>query len=67
MSTTSSTTTSTTPEQTKSDATKKPPVRLLRRLLRFLTPYRWWLALGLVITVFSSALGPLRPRLVQMG
>lgn len=49
------------------DSEKKPPVRLLRRLLRFLLPYKWWIALGLVVTIVSSALGPLRPRLVQLG
>ncbi len=45
----------------------KPNYGYLGRLLRYLGPYRKWVFLGLVISIASSALGPLRPRLVQMG
>lgn len=39
--------------------------RLLRRIVRYLVPYKWWVALALVLTVGTAYLGPLRPKLVQ--
>ena len=54
-------------QQNSAKTEQKPSVRLLRRLLRFLLPYKWWIVLGLMVTVVSSALGPMRPRLVQIG
>ncbi len=45
----------------------KPNYGYLRRLLAYLRPYRMWVLLGLVISIVSSALGPMRPRLIQMG
>ncbi len=38
---------------------------LLRRIIRYLKPYKWWVAVALVMTVGAAYLGPLRPKLVQ--
>lgn len=40
---------------------------LMRRLLAFLAPYRWHLAVAIVLTLSSSALGPLRPYLTRIA
>ncbi len=48
-------------------AEKKTNYGYLRRLLVYLRPYRLWIVLGLLISIISSSLGPLRPRLVQIG
>ncbi|MEX0820576.1 MAG: ABC transporter ATP-binding protein [Rhodothermales bacterium] len=39
--------------------------RLIRRIVRYLEPYKWWVALALVLTIGAAYLGPLRPKLVQ--
>lgn len=39
--------------------------RLLRRLIRYLAPYKWWVLLAFVLTVGAAYLGPLRPKLIQ--
>ncbi len=39
--------------------------RLLRRIVRYLAPYKWWVLIAFVLTAGASFLGPLRPRLVQ--
>lgn len=39
--------------------------RLLRRIVRYLAPYKWWVLAAFVLTAGASFLGPLRPRLVQ--
>ena len=39
--------------------------RLLRRIVRYLAPYKWWVLVAFVLTAGASFLGPLRPRLVQ--
>lgn len=39
--------------------------RLLRRIVRYLAPYKWWVLTAFVLTAGASFLGPLRPRLVQ--
>lgn len=39
--------------------------RLLRRIVSFLVPYKWWVVLALILTVGASYLGPLRPALIQ--
>ncbi len=46
---------------------EKPGVdrRLLRRIIGYLKPYKWWVALALILTVGASFLGPIRPALIQ--
>lgn len=39
--------------------------RLLRRIVRYLEPYKWWVAVALVMTIGAAYLGPLRPKLIQ--
>lgn len=39
--------------------------RLLRRIVSFLVPYKWWVVLALILTVGAAYLGPLRPALIQ--
>jgi ATP-binding cassette subfamily B protein len=48
-------------------ATRKVDYRLMRRLLSFLKPYRWHIAGAVVLTISSSFLGPLRPKLTQIA
>ena len=40
---------------------------MLRRLFRWLAPYKVWLAIALVLTLGVAFLGPLRPKLVQVA
>src|SRR6267143_70429 len=46
-------------------AKKRPTVAMYRRLLRFVGPYRWNLALAAVLLVISTALGLVWPQIVQ--
>jgi ATP-binding cassette subfamily B multidrug efflux pump len=39
--------------------------RLMRRLVKYLAPYKWKVVLAIFITVVVSALGPLRPLLTM--
>lgn len=41
--------------------------RLMRRLVKYLQPYKWKVVLAIVITVVVSALGPLRPMLTMIA
>ena len=41
--------------------------QLIRRIGHYLRPYAGWIALALTVTLAASFLGPLRPKLVQMG
>lgn len=41
--------------------------RLMRRLLKYLKPYRVQVVLAIVMTIFMSALGPLRPYLTKIA
>ncbi len=41
--------------------------RLMRRLVKYLGPYKWRVGLAIVITVLVSALGPLRPYLTMIA
>jgi ATP-binding cassette, subfamily B, multidrug efflux pump len=41
--------------------------RLMRRLLKYLKPYRLQVTLAIVGTIFMSALGPLRPYLTKIA
>jgi len=40
---------------------------LLRRLYQFIKPYRWYVALGVLLTLSASFLGTVRPKLTQMA
>ncbi|MEM6647120.1 MAG: ABC transporter ATP-binding protein [Bacteroidota bacterium] len=40
---------------------------LLKRIVRYLMPYKGWVVLALTLTLTAAFLGPLRPRLVQIA
>jgi len=40
---------------------------LLRRLYQFIKPYRWYVLLGIVLTLGASFLGTIRPKLTQIA
>jgi ATP-binding cassette subfamily B protein len=40
---------------------------LLRRLYYFIKPYRWYVVLGIVLTLTASFLGTIRPKLTQIA
>lgn len=40
---------------------------LLRRLYQFIRPYRWYVALGIVLTLSAAFLGTVRPKLTQLA
>lgn len=40
---------------------------LLRRLYQFIKPYRWYVVLGIILTLSASFLGTVRPKLTQMA
>lgn len=40
---------------------------LLRRLYQFIKPYRWYVLLGIVLTLSASFLGTIRPKLTQIA
>ncbi|GAB5521684.1 MAG: ABC transporter ATP-binding protein [Rhodothermales bacterium] len=53
-----------------SDSTKDRPGldgTLFRRIVRYLMPYKGWVALALTLTLTAAFLGPLLPRLVQIA
>ncbi|MEP7235827.1 MAG: ABC transporter ATP-binding protein, partial [Ignavibacteriota bacterium] len=39
--------------------------RLMKRLLKYLRPYKWQVTGAIVVTILISSLGPLRPYLVM--
>jgi ATP-binding cassette, subfamily B, multidrug efflux pump len=41
--------------------------RLLRRLLRYVRPYRWWLALAILLLLVESVSQIIQARLIQIG
>jgi ATP-binding cassette subfamily B protein len=41
--------------------------KLMRRLVKYLRPYKWKVLLAFVITILISALGPLRPYLTMIA
>jgi ATP-binding cassette, subfamily B, bacterial MsbA len=50
----------------RGDATKKrPTIAMYRRLLRFVGPYRWNLAVAAALLLVSTALGLVWPQIVQ--
>lgn len=40
---------------------------LLRRLYQFIKPYRWYVVLGIVLTLSAAFLGTIRPKLIQVA
>ncbi|NGP88052.1 ABC transporter ATP-binding protein [Fodinibius halophilus] len=40
---------------------------LLRRLYQFIRPYRWYVLLGIVLTLSAAFLGTIRPKLTQLA
>lgn len=40
---------------------------LLRRLYQFIKPYRWYVLLGIVLTLSAAFLGTIRPKLTQLA
>ncbi|SHF41384.1 ATP-binding cassette, subfamily B [Fodinibius roseus] len=40
---------------------------LLRRLYQFIKPYRWYVVLGIMLTLGASFLGTIRPKLTQVA
>ena len=46
---------------------KKTDVRMLRRLLALLVPYKWQVLVALLLTAAVAFLGPLQPKLVQVA
>ena len=54
-------------EDPETQAQKRPPRRIARRLGALLWPYRWQVAGALALTLVVAFLGPLRPRLVQVA
>jgi ATP-binding cassette subfamily B protein len=53
-------------QEQETDA-KRVDYRLLRRLLQFLKPYKLHLLGGVLLTLVSSALGPLRPFITRIA
>ena len=41
--------------------------RLMKRLLKYLRPYKWQVIGAIVVTLFISLLGPLRPYLIKVA
>jgi ATP-binding cassette subfamily B protein len=41
-------------------------LRILRRLLQYVKPYKWFFLLLILLTIFLATLGPLRPYLVGL-
>ena len=50
-----------------SDENKAVDTSLLRRLYKFIKPYRGYVALGFVLTLTASFLGTVRPKLTQIA
>src|SRR5437879_2462083 len=47
-------------------AKKRPTIAMYRRLLRFVGPYRWNLAVAAALLIVSTALGLVWPKIVQL-
>lgn len=41
--------------------------RLFQRIVSYLLPYKWWVAVAFVTVMVAAFLGPLRPKLVQVA
>jgi ATP-binding cassette subfamily B protein len=48
------------------DDNKGLDARLLRRIVTYLSPYKWWVGLAFITVLVSAWLGPLIPKLVQV-
>lgn len=46
---------------------KAVDTNLLRRLYQFIRPYRWYVLLGIALTLGASFLGTIRPKLTQIA
>ena len=51
----------------KSNANKSVDTNLLKRLYKFIKPYRWYVVLGICLTLAASFLGTIRPKLTQIA
>lgn len=51
----------------QSNQDKAVDTDLLRRLYQFIKPYRWYVLLGIVLTLSASFLGTIRPKLTQLA
>lgn len=51
----------------KSQNEKAVDSHLLRRLYQFIKPYRWYVVLGIALTLGASFLGTIRPKLTQIA
>lgn len=40
---------------------------LFRRIVAYLAPYKWWVALAFLTVMVAAFLGPLRPKLIQVA
>nr|NIV15435.1 hypothetical protein [Fodinibius sp.] len=40
---------------------------LLRRLYQFIRPYRWYVLLGIALTLSAAFMGTVRPKLTQIA
>ncbi|MBO6575644.1 MAG: ABC transporter ATP-binding protein [Rhodothermales bacterium] len=50
-------------EETKKEGLDR---KLLRRIIRLLVPYKWWVTIAFVTVMTAAFLGPLIPKLVQV-
>ena len=53
-------------DKTREDKTPGIDAKLLRRIIRFLLPYKKWVILALTTVMVAAFLGPLLPKLVQV-
>ena len=51
----------------KAENEKAVDSHLLRRLYQFIKPYRWYVVLGIVLTLGAAFLGTIRPKLTQVA
>jgi len=52
---------------TQSNQDKAVDTDLLKRLYQFIRPYRWYILLGIILTLSASFLGTIRPKLTQLA
>lgn len=51
----------------QSNKDKAVDTDLLKRLYQFIRPYRWYILLGIILTLSASFLGTIRPKLTQLA
>ena len=54
-------------DKTKKNKANKIDGKLFRRILTYLSPYKAWVGLALLLSFLVAFLGPLRPKLVQVA